>query len=305
MKVLVIGCGAMGSIYAALLADAGHQVRVADPWQAHIDAIEQHGLHVEGASGDRVVRVGASTGIGTEPADLIVVAVKAAFVGAVAPKLPPLISDDTIVLTIQNGVGSADELAEHVPPDRLAIGIAGGFGAIMRGPGHAFHNAMNVIRIGAYAGLDKARVTDLVDAWTEAGFRAEVADDVIAMLWEKLICNCAYSAPCALTGMTVGDVMDDPDMAPISQAAAREAWTVARALGIAIKVDDPVALARNFASGMRGARPSMLQDHENKRRSEIDVINGAVPRAAARAGIEAPVNATLTALVRQRERSFR
>jgi 2-dehydropantoate 2-reductase len=124
------------------------------------------------------------------------------------------------------------------------------------------------------------------------------------MQWEKLICNAAYSAPCALTGLTVGEVMDDPDMGPVSRAAAVEAWTVARALDIAVKTDDPVALIRHFAAGMPAARPSMLQDIENSRRSEIDVINGAVSRAAAKAGIAAPVNDTLVALVKVKERGF-
>jgi 2-dehydropantoate 2-reductase len=104
--------------------------------------------------------------------------------------------------------------------------------------------------------------------------------------------------------LTVGELMDDPNVGPISQAAAVEAWTVARALGIGISVDDPIKLIREFAIGMRGAKPSLLQDHEKQRFSEIEVINGAVPPAAAKVGLTAPVNATLTALVKQREACF-
>ncbi|MCC6826691.1 MAG: 2-dehydropantoate 2-reductase [Novosphingobium sp.] len=304
MKIAIVGCGAMGSIYAALLADAGNDVVVIDAWQAHVDAINGRGLRVEGISGDRTVRVVASTTIPETTVDLVVVAVKAAHVAAAAARLAPLIGSGTIVLTIQNGVGSADDLAAHVPADRIAVGIAGGFGAIMRGPGHAFHNGMNVIRIGPAAGLALDLVERVAEVWRGAGFKTEAVADVVAMQWEKLICNVAYSAPCALTGLTVGQMMDDPDMAPISQAAAREAWTVARALGIAIKVEDPVRLARDFAAAMPDARPSLLQDFENRRASEIDVINGAVPRAASRIGLEAPVNATLTALIKFRERQF-
>lgn len=304
MKITVVGCGAMGSVYAALLADAGHSVSIVDPWAAHVEAINARGLRVEGASGDRTVRLSASTGVTGGVRDLVIVAVKAAHVEGVAPALSPLIGPGTVVLTIQNGVGSADQLAEHVPPDQLAMGIAGGFGAIMRGPGHAYHNGMNVVRIGPYAGLPMTQVEQVVGVWRAAGFQVEAAQDVLAMQWEKLICNVAYSAPCALTGMTVGEMMEDPQMAPVSQAAAIEAWTVAKALGIAVKIDDPVQFVRDFGAPIPGARPSMLQDLENGRRSEIDVINGAVPRAAARAGVAAPVNATLTALVQQRERQF-
>ncbi len=305
MKIAVVGCGAMGSIYAALLADAGNDVIVVDAWAEHVAAINTHGLRVQGASGDRTVRLRAFTDIPDERAELVIVAVKAAHVPVVAVELPRLLADRAIILTIQNGVGSADLLAEHVPPDRLCIGIAAAFGAAMRGPGHAFHNGMNVIRIGPFSSLPMEQVEAVAAVWRAAGFRTEAVPDVVAMQWEKLICNVAYSAPCALTGMTVGQLMDDPDMGPVSRAAAVEAWTVARALGIPIAVKDPIDHVRKFAAGMPDARPSLLQDHEQHRPSEIDVINGAVPRAAAKAGVEAPVNSTLVALVKQRERSFR
>jgi 2-dehydropantoate 2-reductase len=304
VKTAVVGCGAMGSIYATLLADAGNEVLVVDAWAEHVAAINKHGLRVQGASGDRTVRLRAFTDIPDERVELAIVAVKATQVPAVAVKLPKLLADRATILTIQNGVGSADLLADHVPRDRLCIGIAAAFGAIMRGPGHAFHNSMNVIRIGPYSNISMERVEAVADAWRAAGFRTEVVRDVVAMQWEKLICNVAYSAPCALTGMTVGEIMDDPDMGPVSRAAAVEAWRVARALGIPVAVEDPVDHVRKFAAGMPDARPSLLQDHEQRRRSEIDVINGAVPRAAAKLGIEAPVNSTLVALVQQRERAF-
>lgn len=304
MKIAIIGCGAMGSIYAGLLAKAGNEVFVVDRGAAHVAAINQAGLRVEGASGDIIARLRAFTQVPAEPADLVVLAVKAAHVEAAAARLHPLIGDATVILTIQNGVGSADVLAGHVCAGQLAVGIAGGFGAVRRGPGHVYHNAMNIVRMGPYSTLPMAAVERIAGIWREAGFRAEAVANVLAMQWEKLICNAAYSAPCALTGLTVGEVMDDPDMGPVSRAAAVEAWHVARALGIDVKTEDPVALVRNFAAGMPAARPSMLQDIENRRRSEIDVINGGVSRAAARAGIAVPVNDTLVALVKVKEREF-
>jgi 2-dehydropantoate 2-reductase len=171
-------------------------------------------------------------------------------------------------------------------------------------PGHVHHNAMLAMRFGAYSSLPHATVESIAQAWTDAGFDAAAVTDIAAMQWEKLICNAAYSAPCALTGMTVGQVMDDPEMGPVSQAAATEAWTVARTSGIAVAVADPVAHVRAFGAGMPDAKPSALLDHEARRVSEIDVINGAVPRQGARVGVAAPVNATLTALVKSVERQW-
>lgn len=304
MKIAVVGCGAMGSVYAALLADAGNDVLAVDPWADHIAAINGQGLRVEGASGDRTVRLRAVAAAPAEVMDLVIVAAKATGIIAAAAEARRLTGADTVVLTIQNGLGSADIVAEAVGPDRLAVGIAGGFGAAMKAPGHAFHNGMEVVRMGAHAGLDAGRVEAVAAAWRAAGFRAEAARDIAVMQWDKLICNVAYSAPCALTGLTVGQVMDDPEIGPVSRAAATEAWTVARARGVAVAIPDPVAHVRAFGSRIPQARPSLAQDLERGRRGEIDMINGAIPREAAKAGIAAPVNATLSALVRQREAGF-
>ncbi|MES2414107.1 MAG: 2-dehydropantoate 2-reductase [Pseudomonadota bacterium] len=304
MKVAIVGCGAMGSIYAGLLASAGNEVLVVDGWRAHVEAIRTHGLRLEGASGDRVVKLQAFTEAPDVTVDLVIVAAKAVQVADAARTAAHLLGPDTVVLTIQNGLGSADIVAEAVGRDRLAVGIAAAFGASMRGPGHAHHNNMNVVKMGAYGGLAAARVEEMAALWRAAGFNAEAADNVAAMQWEKLICNVAFSAPCALTGMTVGQAMDDVDIGPLGLAASIEAWQVACALKVAIKVSDPETFIRAFGERVRNARPSVLLDHDARRRSEIDVINGAVPREAAKCAMHAPVNATLTALVKQKERDF-
>jgi 2-dehydropantoate 2-reductase len=304
MKIAVIGCGAMGSIYAARLAAAGNDVLAIDSYQPSIDQIARHGLRVSGPGYDQTVPLRAATAAPSEAMDLIVLAVKAADVTTGAQQALPMLGTHTPVLTIQNGLGSAETVAGIVGDQRVAVGIASGFGAARVAPGHVHHNAMRAMRFGAYSSLPFTKVESIARAWTEAGFDAAAVTDIAAMQWEKLICNVAYSAPCALTGMTVGQVMDDPEMGAVSRAAATEAWTVARASGIAIAVTDPVAHVRVFGAGMPDAKPSALLDHEARRVSEIDVINGAVPRQGARVGVEAPVNATLTAVVKAVERPW-
>lgn len=298
MKIAVIGCGAMGSIYAARLAGAGNEVLVVDRYQPGIDQIARHGLRVSGPGYDQTVQLRADTVAPAETMDLIVLAVKAADVSAAAQQALPMLGEGTSVLTIQNGLGSAETVAGIVGDERLAVGIASGFGAARLAPGHVHHNAMRAMRFGAYSELDRSTVESIAQVWADAGFDAAAVPDIAAMQWEKLICNVAYSAPCALTGMTVGQVMDDPDMGPVSRAAAKEAWRVAFASDINIDVPDPVEHVRAFGAGMPDAKPSALLDHEARRVSEIDVINGAVPRQGARVGVDAPVNATLTALVK-------
>ncbi|BCO54122.1 2-dehydropantoate 2-reductase [Mycobacterium paraintracellulare] len=294
----------MGSIYAARLATAGNDVLAIDRHEPSIERISRDGLRVTGPGYDRVVPLRASTTAPDEPMDLIVLAVKAADVTVGARQALPMLGPATPVLTIQNGLGSAETVAGIVGAERVAVGIASGFGASRVAPGHVHHNAMRAMRFGAHSSLPHATVETIARAWTDAGFDAAAVTDIAAMQWEKLICNAAYSAPCALTGMTVGQVMDDPEMAPVSRAAATEAWTVARASGIAVAVTDPVAHVRAFGAQMPDAKPSALLDHEARRVSEIDVINGAVPRQGARVGVAAPVNATLTALIKAIERQW-
>jgi 2-dehydropantoate 2-reductase len=307
MKIAVIGCGAMGSIYAARLAAAGCDVLAIDSYQPNIEQIARRGLRVTGPGYDQTVPLRAATSAAGASAgimDLVVLAVKAADVKTAAQQALPMLGMDTPVLTIQNGLGSAETVAGIVGDQRVAVGIASGFGASRVAPGHVHHNAMRAMRFGAYSSLPYPTVESIARTWTQAGFDAAAVTDIAAMQWEKLICNVAYSAPCALTGMTVGQVMDDPEMGPVSRAAATEAWTVARAAGIAVAVTDPVAHVRAFGAGMPDAKPSALLDHEARRVSEIDVINGAVPRHGARVGVEAPVNATLTAVVKSVERKW-
>ncbi|HKI38821.1 MAG TPA: 2-dehydropantoate 2-reductase, partial [Mycobacterium sp.] len=142
MKIAVIGCGAMGSIYAAKLAAAGNEVLVVDRHQGSIDHITRHGVRVTGPGPDQVVRVRAGTAAPAEVMDLIVLAVKAADVEAAARQALPMLGAATPVLTIQNGLGSAETVAGVVGDQRVAVGIASGFGAARVAPGHVHHNAM-------------------------------------------------------------------------------------------------------------------------------------------------------------------
>ncbi len=305
MKIAVVGCGAMGSVYAGLLARAGHTVVAVSRTPAHVNAINAQGLRVEGPWGDWHVPVQAvhhTDGVG--PAELVLLAVKAADVENAARQALGLIGADTVVLTLQNGLGSAEIVAPIVGPDRLAVGIAAGFGASIKGPGHVQHKAMQAVRFGPHAGLRPDQLEAVAAVWRAAGFDAQAVQDIAAMQWEKLICNVAYSAPCALTGWTVGAVMDDDIMGPVSRTAATEAWSVARALGIAIAVTDPVAHARAFGARVAAAKPSALLDHEASRVSEIGNINGAVVLHGRRAGVVTPVNDTLCALVQVKERPW-
>ena len=303
-KVAVVGCGAMGSVYAALIADAGHDVYAVTLWPEHAEAMASRGLRCEGASGDRIVRVHASTttaGIGA--CDLVIIATKAFDVEAAAASCLPLLDECTVVQTIQNGLGSPELAARALAPDRLAVGVAGGFGASLRAPGHVLHNGREMVRFGSFAGLPDGSLRAAAAIWESAGFAVALFDDLGQMVWEKLIMNVAFSGTSCATGLTIGAILADTDAWRIARACAEEAVAVADALEIRLDVGDPIEHVRRLGGRIAGARPSMLLDFQAGRRCEIDAINGSIPRLGGPLGVATPVNGTIVGIVRARERA--
>ena len=306
MKIAIIGVGAMGSIYAGLLADAGkHDVWAIDTWKDHVEAINVNGLRVEGASGDRTVKIHATTNAGdVKDVDLVIIATKDDGVSGAAKAALQVAKKDAPVLTIQNGLGSADKVAEIVGSKRIMMGVVGGFGASIKAPGHAHHNGMEFLRLGEMDGGLTPRLEMVKKAWEAGGFKVLTFDDIHKMVWEKLICNCTYSGPCALTGLTVGQVQASPSGWSVASACATEAYMVALARGIKLDFDDPVRYVRDFGNKIPNARPSMLLDHMANRPAEVDNINGAIPREGAKVSIATPVNSMVVALLKAKESGF-
>jgi 2-dehydropantoate 2-reductase len=305
MKIAVVGTGAMGSVYAGLLAADGNEVWAIDTWTDHVAAMRETGLRVEGASGDRTVRVHATSDAHEAGvAELVIVATKAYDVEAAARAAAPLVGPDTVVLPIQNGLGSADRVAEILGDEPVAIGVAGGFGASIVAPGHVRHEGWELVRLGERQAPATERIREVADVWRHAGFRVETFDDTDRLVWEKLVCNVCFSGTCAVLELTISEVLDDPDAWRVASRCAVEADAVARALGVSVRYDDPVEYVRSFGSKIPDARPSMLLDVLANRRCEVDVINGSIPPLARELSLDAPFNEVITALVRAKEASW-
>ncbi len=305
MKIAVVGCGAMGSVYAALLADAGHDIWAVDSWREHVDAIHANGLRLEGASGDRTVEIHATTdSADAGQCDLVIIATKTMQVEQAAMSAKSLIGTDTMVLSIQNGLGGPDTTARILGRERVMIGVVGGFGASMRGPGHAHHNGWELVRLGEFSGPVTPRLKSVAEVWRSGGFKVKCFDDIDQLVWEKLICNVCFSGTCTITELTVGEVINDASAWECASGCATEAYEVALARGIKLDIDEPIAYVRNFGSKIPHARPSMLLDYMAGRMSEIDAINGAIPPAAEAVGVPAPFNTVVSALVRAKEKKL-
>ncbi len=306
MRIAIIGTGAMGSVYAGLLADAGNDVWAIDLWQEHLNAIRNHGLRVEGASGDRVIQRLQVSAQATDAGecDLIVIATKAAGVESAARSIAPLLRDGTLVLAMQNGLGAGERICQHLPSSHVLIGVAEGFGASIKAPGHVHHNGMTLIRIGELQSGLTDRVERIAQVWRNAKFKVKTFADINQLIWEKFICNVAFSGPCTIFERTVGEMMADPQAWKVTLGCGIEAYAAGRAKGIALSFDDPEAYITAFAKKVLNARPSMLLDHLASRPSEIDAINGMVPIVAAEVGTTAPYNEVVTAIVKAREAAF-
>ncbi len=305
-RVAIIGVGAMGSIYAGLIAEAGNEVWAIDTWTDHVDAINAHGLRVEGASGDRFVKgIRAVTSlVDADPCDIYVIATKAADVCAAARGVSAVMPEHALVLTMQNGLGAGERIAQHMPADNVLLGVAEGFGASMQAPGHVHHNAMKLIRLGEMVGGISDRLRQLEALWQGAGFNACAFEDIHLLIWEKFLCNVTLSAPCTVFDCTVGELMAHPEWREVALGCMREAHACGLAEGIQFSFDDPKQYVTDFAAMMPTASPSMRLDHMASRASEIAAINGIVPVVAARHGLNAPFNQTLSAVVRASESAF-
>ena len=305
-QIAVIGTGSMGGIYAGLFAEAGFDIVAIDTWAEHITAINANGLFLSGASGDRYISgITASTDIAAaRHADLFIIATKASGVAAAASAIADMAREDALVLTIQNGLGAAERIGAHMLLDQVLLGVAEGFGASIKAPGHIHHNNMRQIRIGEIAGGMTTRLKWIEGLWQQAGFNATAFADINQLIWEKYICNVMLSAPCTVYDCTVGELFADAEKRETALAAMLEAYAIGKARGIHFSFDDPVAYATAFAEGIPNANPSMRLDHLAGRRSEIDAINGMVPVLGAETGIATPVNSRLSAEVRRREDLF-
>ena len=296
MKIVVIGAGAMGSLFGALLAESGADVWLYDIWEEHVKAVNEKGLGIELDDKIRLVSVNATTDkrqIGKT--DLAIIFVKSTQTGDAARTASELMGNNSFVLTLQNGMGNADVIGEVIDPGRIIVGTTS-HGATMLGPGSIRHAGAGPTVIGMWSGIQKIGIQKIVDAFNKAGIITETVDDVQNVIWAKLLVNVGINAITALTGIKNGRILDLSVTKALSRAAIKEAMEVAEAQGVEIRCDIMEHVFK-VAEATRVNRSSMGQDVDNKRQTEIGAINGAVVKEAQKLGIHVPVNQTLTALI--------
>jgi 2-dehydropantoate 2-reductase len=303
MKVAVVGAGAMGSIFGAGFAEGGHETVLVDVARPLVDAINADGITIDRKGEVRDVRVPATTDPGSVgPVDLVVFFVKCYHTEAAARSAAPLVGGSTLVASLQNGWGNGETLARAFPAERIAVGVTYHSGTV-KGLADIAHTGIGPTVVGPYEGGDVARAHLLVEAIESAGFEVTASPQIRTEIWKKLVLNAATLPTAALTGLTAGGLGEPGSMLDVVDGVAREAVATARAQGYEIDEGERVEFIHGLLERAGPGKPSMLQDVEAGRRTEIDVINGAVTRAAEQHGVDAPLNRTMVAMVKAYERA--
>lgn len=303
-RIGVVGPGALGCLFAGLLALAGHDVRLLGRRTEQAEALDRDGVVVERDGEARRAAVRAATDPAVlGPVDLAIVLVKATDTAEAAPRLPALLGLHAPALSLQNGLGNIEALTAVLGTNRVLGGVSSQ-GATMLGVGHVRHAGFGPTSLAeAHGGLTE-RAETIAAMLDRAGLNARAYPDAAPLIWGKLIANAAINPLGALLRCQNGQTVERPASRELFLGLAREAGDVARALRVALPFDDPAQHAESVAQVTYGNRNSMLQDVENRRRTEIDAINGAVARLGAKYDVPTPLNATIATLIRALEDEY-
>jgi 2-dehydropantoate 2-reductase len=304
VRICIVGCGAVGSLFAANLAQLDDvEVWAFDAAQAHVDAINEHGLRLSGA-GDVLGRLRATTDAQELPTcDFGIVATKAMHTEAAIQATAHAFTDGSVA-TVQNGIGNEEALAAHV--ERVIRGTTFPAGKIVA-PGHVQWDIKGDTTLGPFEPQPApfAEVEWLADACTRAGMPTHAVTDARGPQWKKVIFNAATNPIGALTGLTHGRVCERPDLRLLVSGLVDEGKAVAAAQGIELDAD-PEDLIDHAAKPEVGYdhKASMLQDVEAHRLTEIDYLNGGIVRFGREHGVATPLQQAIWALVKGVEQSW-
>jgi 2-dehydropantoate 2-reductase len=306
MKIAILGgAGAMGSVFGACLTRGGHDVYLIDVSSTAVDKITAEGLTILDKSGEpHVVRIKATTDPTSVGAvDLIITFVKCYHTEMAIKSALPMVGDTTVVMSLQNGWGNGQAIAAIVGPERVIVGVTY-YSASLLEPGVVRQNAAGATHIGELDGKLTERLAAIASGFTESGMEIHQSKQITNDIWAKLALNICTLPTSALLRFSSGELPKHAGTVAIMRELLRETVLVARAQGIHLdeseRWDSIISVLNRAGAG----KSSMLQDVENKRRTEIDVINGAIIAASKKTNIDVPCNQTMVHLIKALEETF-
>ena len=302
-KIVIVGPGAMGCLFAGMLQSSEREIRLLDKDPERASIINNQGINILRDEEKQVVAVKATaepSDIG--PADLVIICVKSYDTKSAALAASKAAGEKTLVLTLQNGTGNVETLAEVFGPERVMGGTTAQ-GANLVDTGKVRHAGAGETVLGElYGGTGRAE--EVASLFNSCGLPARATQDISGVIWSKLVINVAINALTAILGVRNGALAETEATQQIMKEAIKEVMAVSNKKGIELMLDDPLERAIQVSQATARNISSMLQDVRAKRETEIDSINGAVAREAASLGISAPVNLTLTRLVKAIEETY-
>ena len=294
--VTIIGAGAMGCLFAANLGESGVAVTLIDSDEDRLAAITAQGITIDDDRGRKIVHVGTSRAEEAGPTDLVMLFTKGMHSSAAIRSVAHLADGDAHAITLQNGLGNAEEIAQVFAPDRILIG-ATDLPADLSPPAFVSSHGQGKIWLGAFAGASADMADQVTKLFSRAGLPSQHDDKILTSIWEKVAFNAALNPLATMTRATVAG-LDSAEGRDIAFGIVAETVATAAAYGIVIDPDSITAKIEHALAHQRQHKASMLQDVEAGRRTEIETINGAIVRAAQAKGVATPITRTLANLVR-------
>ncbi len=305
MRIAIAGVGAMGGLFAYLLSKAKDtEIFLLDIHPERVEKIKKEGLFIEGISGEHHIHPEITlqaSDIG--PVDLVLLCIKSSCTYQASLSSKPLLGPDTPVLTLQNGLGNMEEIERALGPGRN-LGGTTSMGATVLAPNRIRHAGWGDTVIGEPGGEKTERAEKILALFQSCDLEISFTDNLAGLLWSKLIINVGINALTALTGLHNGKLLNYEGSRSVMEKAVNEAVQVVTALGVKLLYDDPIEKVRGVCKATAGNIASMLQDNLKEKKTEIEQINGAIVREAAKRNIPTPVNETLMGLVKTLEESY-
>ncbi len=303
MKIAVIGAGAMGSIFGGHLKEVGEDVTFIDIYKEHMEKVSKDGLYIEMPDGTSKVIKGIKTATSTEglpKMDLIIIFVKSTITKEAAKEALPLVGDNTLFLTLQNGLGNGEAIAEVVGKEKVLLGVTTCGGTFL-GPGKVRFAGKGDTFIGGLK-IGKEKVLPIVNVFNRAKLPAYYREDVIGLVWDKLFVNVAINPVTAITGLKNGELLNYDETKAIMKGLVEEAVAVAEKRGVKRDVEEVYNHALEVAEKTAKNMSSMLQDITKGRKTEIDTINGKIVEYGREVGVSTPYNEMVTYLIKVLEK---
>ena len=307
-KIVIVGAGAMGSLFGGLLAEGGVDVTLVDVWREHVDAVNRDGLRIVGHGGERTIRLAATLDPQAIPAaDVVLFQCKAYANEAAARSVRHLVTGATVAISFQNGLGNEETLGRILGEAHVLGGLTAQ-GAVMVEAGVVRNFGDLPSYIGELGGGLSERSLAIADAFTRHRLPTTASADIKKEKWQKLLGNAALGAASAATDMTSADMVAIPELRAAILRALDETAAVARACGIALGEAEKRAifdkLTATGGGGTGASKSSMATDIAQKRRTEIDTIHGSVSRLGREKGVPTPTIDTMIAIVKGLEAKY-